>query len=217
LTSALISLEQRVGELTNEGLDVMKLGELLAKGEWHKGSGIQEKGESFYRGARGLLAAQDFSGLAAFDWCYQSVHPSPHDSSKNVVATWCISYFMHNHQCNETFTRTTYPHFAQTMARAIALLKSCVSEFKSRELPIKTELSSLVVRDEFQMSREIFDSSDNETFLRVSGVIAGVALERHFRTVAEERNVTIIKNPPTKAHSDFSEVVLALRNAKIVT
>ncbi len=94
--------------------------------------------------------------------------------------------------------KAVYPGFAATMSKAIALLKSCVAEVKSRELPIKSALSFVVVSDEFETAGEILKSSSNEVLVRASGVIAGVALERHFRTVAEERNITVVKKPPAR-------------------
>ena len=74
--------------------------------------------------------------------------------------------------------KTYYPNFAATMSKAIALLKSCVAEVKSRELPIKSELSFVIVSDEFETAGEILRSSNNEALVRASGVIAGRT--RHF-------------------------------------
>jgi hypothetical protein len=217
LTSKLTQLEKRVVELNVLGIELIKLGGLLADEKWLEGSAIGEKGEEFYRGARGLLEAQGFSGLAAFDWCYYAYYPDVLDKSKTKMDFSCIHYFIHNRILNPMHVKAIYPGFAATMSKAIALLKSCVAEVKSRELPIKSELSFVVVSDEFETAGEILNSSSNEALVRASGVIAGVALERHFRTVAEERNITVVKNPPTKAHSDFSDMILALRNASIIT
>jgi hypothetical protein len=210
-------LEKRVAELNALGIEVMRLGGLLADEKWLEGSAIREKGEEFYRGARALLDAQGFSGLTDFDWCYDSYHPDIHDKTRNVRASWCISYFIHNNNLNSMHVKTIYPGFAGTMSKAIALLNSCVSEVKSREVAIKSELSFVIVSDEFETASEILKLSNNEALVRASGVIAGVALERHFRTVAEERNVTVVKNPPAKTHSDFSDVILGLRDASIIT
>ncbi len=217
MSSKLTQLEKRVAELNALGIEVIKLGGLLGNGKWLEGSAIGEKGEEFYRGARGLLEAQGFSGLAAFDWCYYAYHTDVLDKSKTKMDFSCISSFIHNRILNSMHVKAIYPGFAATMAKAIALVKSCVAEVKSRELPIKSELSFVVVSDEFETAGEILKSSNNEALVRASGVIAGVALERHFRTVCEERSVPAVKNPPGKAHSDFSDVILALRNASIIT
>jgi hypothetical protein len=44
-----------------------------------------------------------------------------------------------------------------------------------------------------------------------------LALERHFRTVAQEHGVNVVKNPPTKAHPDFTDITLSLKNASVIT
>jgi hypothetical protein len=217
LISKLTQLEKRVGELNALGIEVIKLGGLLADEKWLEGSAIREKGEEFYRGARALLEAQGFSGLAAFDWCYYAYYPDVFDKSKNKMDLSCIHSFIHNNILDSMHVKAVYPGFAGTMSKAIALLKSCVAELKSREVPIRSELSFVVVSDEFEAAGEILKLSNNEAIIRASGVIAGVALERHFRTVADERNVAVVKNPPAKTHSDFSDVILALRNASIIT
>ena len=217
MPSRLTQLENRVAELAALGIEVMQLAGKLAEGKWLEGSAIREKGEEFYHGARGLLEAQSFSGLASFDWCYYAYYPEPFDSSKITVSSSCISYFIHNNILNVSHVGAIYPYFAGTMSKAIALLKACVAEVKSRELPIRGELSFALASDDFDVAREILDSSKDEPLVRASGVIAGVALERHFRTVAEERNVTVAKNPPHKTHADFSDVILALQKDSIIT
>ncbi len=217
MSSKLTQLDKRVEELNQLGIEVMRLGKLLSDGKWLEGSGIRERGEEFYRGSRALLEAHEFSGLRDFDWCYYAYYSDPTDAGKTKISFSCISYFIHNTILTESHVRTIYPHFAATMAKAIALLKACVAEVKSRELAIKSELSFVVAGDEFETAQEMLNLSMDETIVRASGVVARVALERHFRTVAEERNVVVVKNPPTKAHADFSDIILSLRKALVIT
>src|SRR5262249_51988064 len=64
----------------------------------------------------------------------------------------------------------------------------------------------------------IFDQYNNEdVFLRVSGIIARVALERHIRTVTDTRNIVIIRNPLNKSHADFTDVTTTLLKNSIIT
>lgn len=56
-----------------------------------------------------------------------------------------------------------------------------------------------------------------EVFIRASGVIARVALERHLFMVADARQVPIIKNPPTKKHPDFEDVLQSLQKGGVIT
>jgi hypothetical protein len=102
--------------------------------------------------------------------------------------------------------------------KARSLLHSVVGEINSRELPITTELSFRVSTNEFETAKDIFDKYNNEdVFARVSGIVARVALERHIRTVANTRNIVIVRNPPSKPHDDFNDVTTTLLKRGIIT
>jgi hypothetical protein len=93
-----------------------------------------------------------------------------------------------------------------------------IEEVNSRELPIKTELSFHVSANEFETAKGIFDQySNDEVPLRVSGVIARIALERHLLTVLETRNILIVKNPPHKKSHDFNDITTTLQKNSIIT
>ena len=53
--------------------------------------------------------------------------------------------------------------------------------------------------------------------IRASGVIGRVALERHFWTVADNRGLTVAKNPPTKKVADVSDVLNTLVKDGVIT
>jgi hypothetical protein len=69
-----------------------------------------------------------------------------------------------------------------------------------------------------KQQKNIFDKYNNDdVFVRVSGIVARVALERHIRTVAEARNIVIVRNPPNKPHDDFGDVTTTLMKNGVIT
>jgi hypothetical protein len=216
VSSHLKQLEARIKELDKLYAEVFQSAQAHAEGDPKGTADLKQKAEEWYRGARGLLERENFSGLPAFDWCYEAYYPDIHDTSRMTRSFSCISYFIYAGY-NSMSTKTSLPYFCETMVKARSLLNACVSEVKSRELSLLGELSFVVAADEFETASNLFRSSQEETITRASGVVARVALERHFRTVAQERSVTIVKNPPTKAHPDFADITLSLRNAGILT
>jgi len=67
------------------------------------------------------------------------------------------------------------------------LVKSIPAKIRAEKFKARRQISSRIVRDEIQQSRELF----NQDFVRASGVVAAVALERHLLTVCENsENVT---------------------------
>jgi hypothetical protein len=216
VSSHLKQLEGRIKELDKLYAEVSLATRAHAEGDPQGTADLKQKAEEWYRGARGLLERENFSGLQAFDWCYDAYYPDIRDKTKMTRDFSCISYFIYAGY-SPMNTNSSLPYFCGTMAKARALLNACVSEVKSRELSVLGELSFVVAADEFETASNLLQSSQEETIIRASGVVARVALERHFRTVAQERNVTIVKNPPTKAHPDFTDITLSLRNAGILT
>ncbi|HXN23393.1 MAG TPA: DUF4145 domain-containing protein [Candidatus Dormibacteraeota bacterium] len=217
MSSHLKQLAARIVELDGLGVEVIRLGQLLADGKWIEASGLKDKAEEWYRGGRALLERENFSGLADFDFCYRAHYPDPLDKNKTTVDWSCIWAYIYSPLTTQQHFQIQFPYFAQKIAKGTALLRSCVSEVKSRELSILGELSFVVAADEFETAHNLLQSSREETIIRASGVIARVALERHFRTVAQERNVTIIKNSATKAHPDFTDMTLSLKKADVIT
>jgi len=217
VSSHLKQLDARVKELNKLAAEVLQCAQCLANGDFVGSANLKGKAEEWYRGARGLLERENFSGLRAFDWCYEAYYPDVFDKTKMVKDFTSISYFIYSPNYNQMSVKTNLPYFAQNVGKAMALLNACVSEVKSRELSILGDLSFVVTADEFETASSLLQSSHEETITRASGVVARVALERHFRTVAEERNITIVKNPQNKAHSDFTDITLSLKNAGVIT
>ena len=216
MSSHMKQLEARIKELDKLYAEVLLSAQSHADGDPKGTADLKQKGEEWYRGARALLERENFSGLQGFDWCYDAYHPDIYDKTKMTRSFSCISYFVYA-SYNSMSTKINLPFFCETMAKGRALLNACLSEVKSRELSLLGELSFVVAADEFETASNLLQSSPQETITRASGVIARVALERHFRTVAQEHGVSIVKNPPTKAHPDFTDITLSLKNAGVVT
>ena len=92
-----------------------------------------------------------------------------------------------------------------------------MSEVKSRELPITSELSFAVALDEFETAKNLLDASSETSIVRASGVVARVALDRHLFTVAESRQIPIEKHPPSKAKADVADVLNTLKKRDVLT
>jgi Domain of unknown function (DUF4145) len=212
MSSHLTQLEKRIAELEVLAEMVVALARNFAAG--NQPGDLPTKGEEWYRGARSLLVTHQFSGLPEFDLCYRS---SVTLLGKTEPVSWSIESFIHSMNANKMYLATTLPFFLQTFGKARALLRACVSEVKSRELPITTELSFAVSQDEFETAENLLDSSNEESIIRASGVVARVALERHLLVVAESRAIQIPKNPPHKPKIDVSDILNALRKDNVIT
>ena len=217
MSSHLKQLEARIAELDQLAEEVIRLGGLRADGNFAEAIGLEAKAEEWYRGARALLERENFSGLSEFDLCYKFHYSDPLNPGKTTVDWACIWAYIYHNASNVQHLKLNFPYFAQRVTKGTALLRSCVSEVKSRELSVLGELSFVVASDEFETAYNLLQSSQDETIVRASGVVARVALERHLRTVAQERGVTIEKNPPTKAHPDFTDVTLSLKRSGVIT
>jgi hypothetical protein len=209
MTTRLPQLEKRIADLEGVAEIVVQLAKSFAKG--NPAGELPLRGEEWYRGARALLVDQNFSGLGEFERCYEAYVNVGGATSR---VSWDIGSFIHAY--NVTGVGSGLPFFLQTFGKARALLKSCVSEVESRQLPVRTELSFTVSVDEFETAQSLLDSSDYEPIVRASGVVARVALERHLLTVAESKTIQIEKNPPNKAKIDASDVLNALRKNGVV-
>lgn len=198
-------LEKRIAELELLAEEVVGLARGVADGKPLHAQ-LATKGEEWYRGARSILVANEFSGLADFDRCYESYFEF---AGKTQRATWDIGYFIHQSaNVDLSFVKASFPPFVHTMTKARALLKSCVAELESRAIPMWTELSFVVAADEFNTAESLLENSTEETIIRASGVIARVALEL---TVAKEKGIEL--RPKAVA----SDIINALAKNSIVT
>ena len=72
--------------------------------------------------------------------------------------------------------------------------------------------------DEFATADTILlEAKGQEVFVRVSGVIARVALERHLFTVIDQRGILITVNPPHKKKPEAQDAIVSLRKEGVIT
>lgn len=199
MPTKLLLLEQRLDDLGLLANEITGLVKKYANGE-NVQPELNVKGENWYRGARELLSREKYSGLTDFDQHWAGV-------IKDVV------------QGNRLLDRQTVGDLFEDEFRAArCLLGAVVEEIKSRELPVKSQLSFAVSADEFETALELLRASDNEdAIIRASGVVARVAIERHLLTVADTRSIPIQVNPPTKKKPEAQDVLNTLAKNNLIT
>jgi hypothetical protein len=211
--SRLTHLYNRVSELDALGSQVWDLARDIANGKPVKQE-LAMRGEEWYRGARSFLEMHEFSGLSAFDLCYESYFVQNGETKR---ALWDIGSFIHFPLDNQMHYQTMLSGFANSLGKARALLHGCLAELESREIPMRTELSFTVAADEFETASALLSTSKDEPIVRAAGVIARVALERHLLTVAESRRISIERHPPHKAKQDTADIMNTLQKHGVIT
>lgn len=203
--SALVQLRNRIVEMETLAKEVDGLALRLLNCEEVQPD-LANKGQQWYRGCREIMAQQRYSGREEFEDYYAS------------KGGGIKQYFVWSHNDFSPFDRSLYDDFSSLFMAARALVSAVEAEILSRELPVKTELSYEVAATEFDTARQMLDEGKAyEVFIRASGMIARVALERHLFTVADARSLTIAMNPPSKKHPDASDVVNTLSKAGVIT
>jgi hypothetical protein len=202
-------LKERVRELNTLANEVFVLAERYSKGDATAQPDLAIKGQQWFRGARELLVQQKYSGLKDFDLCYSAPN---HYTDIGRYFTFGLSEF------TQSGLQDAFRLFKKAFLEAGALLQALEYEILSRELPVKTELSFEVSATELDTAQGLLDNGKGaEVFVRASGVIARVALERHLFTVADSRKLSITTNPPSKKHPDVEDVLQTLQKKGVIT
>ncbi|NQU77265.1 DUF4145 domain-containing protein [Candidatus Falkowbacteria bacterium] len=220
MNTKLVQLEQRINELEKLANEIVKLAKKLFDGQ-----DVQPKlsinGQRWYRGARELLVQQDFSGLEEFDNCYEHYHMGKRGDYRSRAFSDIEQYINRGTNERNKLNPNQGDHldlFIEFFQKARSLLLSVVDEVLSKELPVVTQLSFTVSADEFTTAEEILKSSNNEeVFIRASGVIARVALERHLHTVIDSRGLQLVLNPPNKKKPTANDLLMTLVKNNIIT
>jgi hypothetical protein len=89
------------------------------------------------------------------------------------------------------------PHLEQQLA----ILKAVSARFESSLFDIRQLVQADLFDSELATARELLKTG----FIRASGAVAGVVLEKHLSQVAENHNITIRKKNPTI--SDFNDLL----------
>ena len=198
MQTKLLQLEQRIAELEALATEITELVRKYVAGDDVQPA-LNIKGQSWYRGGRELLVQQDYSGQKEFDNIWATVMK---DVIEGNVLTDALS---------------AGNYFPQAFRAARALLAAVVDEIRSRELPVKSQLSLAVSTDEFEKALELLGASNDEVIIRASGVVARVALERHLFTVADTHSITIQVNPPNKKKPEAQDVLNTLAKHNVIT
>jgi len=170
-------------------------------------SDLSLKGQRWYRGCRELLAQHRLSGLSEFEECYRSASDDDYYNLEPVLSAK-----------NRGQIGMGLSEFWEGFRKARSIIRASIDELISRELPIVTQLSFAVAKYEFDNARNLIAANrSNDVMIRAAGVVARVALERHLGTVAESRALTVTKNPPTKKHSDASDLLNTLVKEAVIT
>ena len=213
MSTKLIQLQHRVKQVEALADEVQDLAERHLKGEAVL-TELSVKGQQWYRAARELLVQSQFSGLQELEHC--NSHWVKLNGGQRQAFTDIERFIIF--PLEDRSKEDHYRLFARLFAKARSLVLSVEQELLSRELPIVTQLSFAVAADEFDTAEALFhDGKADEAVLRASGVVAHVALERHLFTVADQRGLSIIVNPPTKKKADVSDALNTLVKANVVT
>lgn len=198
MRAKLLQLNQRIEELESHANEIEELVRKYVSGEDVQPN-LNLKGQRWYRGSRELMVQHEYSGLEDFERSWIS-------AIKEVIEG--------NVGVNRQHAGDWFP---RAFRSARALVAAVIEEIKSRELPVKSQLSFDVSADEFGKALELLDASNgDEAILRASGVVARVALERHLFTVADARSITIQLSSPKKK-PEAQDVLNTLAKLSVIT
>lgn len=87
------------------------------------------------------------------------------------------------------------------MMQQVSILKTCLEYFDKRIFDIETVLQADIFDSEIESAKHLLKMG----FLRASGAVSGVVLEKHFSNVCTNRNISISKKNPTIA--DYNDAL----------
>ena len=134
---------------------------------------------------------QVFDTLRDYEQWYNSAYPLVQEYLPNREKDFKNAYkktrkcleldleYIESNEINGAGTLRSY--IVNGVELQIALLQSIPERVKTERLKAKKSVSSNIVANEIQKAKELFDDDS----IRASGVIAGVALERHLLTMCE--------------------------------
>jgi hypothetical protein len=211
--SRLIQVQSRVKQIEAMADDLTALAEKRFQGQ-NVQPEFSIKGQQWYRAARELLVQAQFSGIQEFTDCYEG---NIERGGRNMRAFTDIERMIavpDGPPIDADHVRL----FTSFFKKARSLVLALEQEILSRELPVVTQLSFSLAADEFEKAELLFNESrGDEVLVRVSGVLARIALERHLFTVVDVRGVKIAVNPPQKKRADMEDVLNSLVAADVIT
>jgi hypothetical protein len=206
VSTRLIQLQQRVRQLETVAEELVPLVERYYRDDNSADRDLGLKGQQWYRGCRELLAQNELSGVQEFEECYRSSSDDDYYNLEHVLSAKSRRHI-----------GMRLEEFWEGFRKARSIVCASEDEILSRELPIVTRLSFSVAESEFVYAeRLVTENRTNEVMIRAGGVIGRVALERHLWTVADSRNLTVAKNPPTKKAADVSDLLTTLVKEAVI-
>ena len=115
--------------------------------------------------------------------------------------TYTLSDAVQQISATDSFERIIlHPAYAlPKLGQQISIVKSCLDTFDSRIYNIKATLQADIFDSEIDSARHLLDNG----FIRASGAICGVVLEKHLSEVCQNHDVIIRKKNPSIA--DFND------------
>lgn len=125
------------------------------------------------------------------------------------VETYGIHDFLHGLFVKNDFGKERFDStavFQSKMLNQISILKSTAESANSLLRDIKTVLRADLLDSDLEAAKELMKNN----YLRSSGVIAGVVIESHLKSVADRRGLTL-----KRKHPSIAEINDVLRENKI--
>ncbi len=189
-------IRRQVGEYVEEGRRVAEQGhEVWARRNDAALPAFSFAYQEWYRKCLGLLEVNGSSALEEFTKHYA-----------DDISIW-TKLNPSNYGTTDTAVKLKMFITAQ-----VAMVAALASELSGRAMNIQSELSYQYIADEYDQAQVLSELG----FERAAGAVAGVALERNLRLLAQKHDVDVAPNPPAKKRADFSDYLAALKKKGVI-
>ncbi len=120
--------------------------------------------------------------------------------------TYCISDALRN--TTHMFGEYGPSDATMCVVRQLGILRACVDNLDSTIHNIQTILQADIFDSEIETAKHLLKKG----FLRASGVICGVIIEKHLASVCSAHNIKIVKKNPTIA--DFNDTLMQIQQSE---
>jgi hypothetical protein len=204
MRTRLILVEQRIAELEKLADEISALADRFVDRDAAALASLETKLQMWRLGAEGLLEKVYPSGLSLFHHYYCE--------ERGILKF--VSSILPDVPNRQEFL-LNYHVFKSSFSKARGMILGCLERLKSLECDLLIQLSSALVLDEIETSRQLCDAANgDESILRAAGTITRVALERHLFAIAEARSVAIQAN---RGKPMAQDAVNSLTKANVLT